>query len=176
MGSGAREAPPSRSAGRLGLERRRARRTAASPGRRPPAPGGDSADTARRPSPLCSGSGPPQPAAFQKTPLKTAIYTGPTPIPVSYLVYFTALCILQPSLPQLKKEGLNARLAVAAVADAGQAIFAELDALVAGVHMGEEVLGAGELPRGALLAGAEGADPEAGAHVAVLPQQAQPML
>ncbi len=73
-------------------------------------------------------------------------------------------------------KGVNVHLAIAAVADAGQAVLTELDALVAGVHVGEKVLGAGELPRRALLAGAEGADPEAGAHVAVLPQQAQPML
>ncbi len=44
------------------------------------------------------------------------------------------------------------------------------------VNMREEVLSARELARRAIFARAEGARPKAGAHVAVLPQQAQPML
>lgn len=67
-------------------------------------------------------------------------------------------------------------ISIAAEAEVRQLIAADLDALMAGLHMDQEVLGSGKLLGRPLFGGAEGADPEACTQVAVVPEEAQTML
>ena len=57
-------------------------------------------------------------------------------------------------------------LALAGHTAAGLLLLVHLDALMAGIHMRQEVLGSVKLARDALHAHAEGADPIAGSQVA----------